>query len=189
MTSRSTWRHSNQVGNHSRSCLARLPPTTAIIAGTIRSWNLLASDVSPCLCECDESRASRVILTISRQSDLNRPNRAAQNPFDDEPRRISTYTATEIATLQSRLDKQLGPEYISTRPGAGGGKVHYLAAEKAINLANEVFGFNGWSSAIQQVQVDFVSRQQDTQGTRADGSRWTRIASARYPSDFPSSFV
>ena len=34
--------------------------------------------------------------------------------------------------------------------------MHYLAAEKAINLANEVFGFNGWSSAIQNVQVDFV---------------------------------
>jgi DNA repair and recombination protein RAD52 len=54
------------------------------------------------------------------------------------------------------LEKQLGPEYISTRPGAGGGKVHYLAAEKVINLANEVFGFNGWSSSIQNVQIDFV---------------------------------
>ena len=54
------------------------------------------------------------------------------------------------------MEKQLGPEYISTRPGAGGGKVHYLAAEKVINLANEVFGFNGWSSSIQNVQIDFV---------------------------------
>src|SRR2546430_12119910 len=35
-------------------------------------------------------------------------------------------------------------------------KVHYLAAEKVINLANEVFGFNGWSSSIQQIQIDFV---------------------------------
>jgi recombination DNA repair RAD52 pathway protein len=70
---------------------------------------------------------------------------------------INEYTAQEIATLQSRLDKQLGPEYISTRPGNGGGKVHYLAAEKVINLANEVFGFNGWSSAIRDVQIDFVS--------------------------------
>lgn len=69
---------------------------------------------------------------------------------------MTEFTAQEIATLQSRLEKQLGPEYISTRPGAGGGKVHYLAAEKVINLANEVFGFNGWSSAIQNVQIDFV---------------------------------
>ena len=70
---------------------------------------------------------------------------------------ISEYTAQEIATLSSRLEKQLGPEYISSRPGAGGGKVHYLSADKCINLANEVFGFNGWSSAIQNVQIDFVS--------------------------------
>jgi len=69
---------------------------------------------------------------------------------------VSEYTAQEIATLQSRLDKQLGPEYISSRPGAGGQKVHYLAAEKVIGLANEVFGFNGWSSAIQNIQIDFV---------------------------------
>jgi DNA repair and recombination protein RAD52 len=78
------------------------------------------------------------------------------NPFEERPHRISAYTAQEIATLQSRLNKQLGPEYISTRPGAGGGKVAYLAAEKVINLANEVFGFNGWSSSIQNVTVDFV---------------------------------
>ena len=69
---------------------------------------------------------------------------------------MTEYTAQEVATLQSRLDKQLGPEYVSTRPGAGGGKVHYLAAEKAINLANEVFGFNGWSSSVQNMQIDFV---------------------------------
>lgn len=79
------------------------------------------------------------------------------NPFEEPQRRISEYTAQEIATLQSRLDKQLGPEYISSRPGASGQRVHYLAAEKCINLANEVFGFNGWSSAIQNIQIDFVS--------------------------------
>lgn len=79
------------------------------------------------------------------------------NPYEEQKNHINEYTAQEIATLQSRLDKQLGPEYISTRPGNGGGKVHYLAAEKVINLANEVFGFNGWSSAIKDVQIDFVS--------------------------------
>ncbi|KAJ5812251.1 hypothetical protein N7474_008552 [Penicillium riverlandense] len=71
------------------------------------------------------------------------------NPFEEPQRRMSEYTAQEIATLQARLDKKLGPEYISSRPGAAGTKVHYLAADKCINLANEVFGFNGWSSSIQ----------------------------------------
>ncbi|KAF8418533.1 RAD52 DNA repair protein [Tirmania nivea] len=78
------------------------------------------------------------------------------NPFDEEPQKLTPYTVEEITTLQSRLDKQLGPEYISSRPGAGGAKVHYLAADKVISLANEVFGFNGWSSSIRNIQIDFV---------------------------------
>lgn len=78
------------------------------------------------------------------------------NPFDEEPTKLSPYTVEEIATLQSRLDKQLGPEYISSRPGPSGTKIHYLAADKVINLANEVFGFNGWSSSIRNIQIDFV---------------------------------
>lgn len=80
----------------------------------------------------------------------------AANPFEEPPRRMSEYTAQEIATLQARLDKKLGPEYISSRPGASGQRVHYLSADKCINLANEVFGFNGWSSSIQNIQIDFV---------------------------------
>lgn len=72
------------------------------------------------------------------------------------------YTAQEIATLQSRLEKQLGPEYLSARSGPSGQKVHYIAAEKCIALANEVFGFNGWSSAIREVQVDFVDEHPQT---------------------------
>ena len=90
---------------------------------------------------------------------MQRQAHAITNPFEEIPLRINEYTALDIATLQSRLDKQLGPEYISTRPGAGGSRVHYLAAEKVINLANEVFGFNGWSSGIQNVHVDYVEEK------------------------------
>ena len=97
-----------------------------------------------------------------RPGEQRRIANAIPNPFDEAPTRINEYTAQQIATLQSRLDRQLGPEYISTRPGAGGGKVHYLAAEKVINLANEVFGFNGWSSSIRDVQIDFVDENPST---------------------------
>ncbi|KAK7940878.1 DNA repair protein rad52 [Apiospora aurea] len=86
----------------------------------------------------------------------------AANPFAEAKPRISEYTATEIATLQSRLEKQLGPEYLSARSGPSGQKVHYIAAEKCIALANEVFGFNGWSSSIQNIQVDFVDENPQT---------------------------
>ncbi|KAL2758204.1 hypothetical protein ACRALDRAFT_2025835 [Sodiomyces alcalophilus JCM 7366] len=84
------------------------------------------------------------------------------NPFEEPQRRVSEYTAQEIATLQSRLERQLGPEYISSRAGPSGQRVHYITAEKCIALANEVFGFNGWSSSIQNIQVDFVDENPQT---------------------------
>lgn len=98
--------------------------------------------------------------SVGDQHKSNGP--AAENPFEEVKHRPSPYTASEIATLQARLDKQLGPEFISSRPGAAGGKVHYLAGEKVINLANEVFGFHGWSSSIQNIQIDFVDEHAQT---------------------------
>ncbi|KIX95761.1 uncharacterized protein Z520_08469 [Fonsecaea multimorphosa CBS 102226] len=95
--------------------------------------------------------------------DQHKPNGSTTaNPFEEQTPRITEYTAQEIATLQSRLDKQLGPEYLSSRSGPGGTKLHYLAADKAISLANEVFGFNGWSSSIQNIQIDFVDENPQT---------------------------
>lgn len=74
------------------------------------------------------------------------------------PSDISLRTAQHIATLQAKLDKKLGPEFISQRPGPGGvQKLTYVEGWKVINLANEVFGFNGWSSSISNLTVDYVS--------------------------------
>ncbi|KAI9756337.1 MAG: DNA repair protein rad52 [Lichina confinis] len=92
--------------------------------------------------------------------DQHKANPTITNPFSETECRISEFTAQEIATLSSRLEKQLGPEFISTRPGAAGQRVHYVAAEKCINLANEIFGFNGWSSSIKNIQIDFVDESQ-----------------------------
>ncbi|KAL7942160.1 hypothetical protein V8C42DRAFT_332718 [Trichoderma barbatum] len=89
-------------------------------------------------------------------------HQAWANPFEEAKPRIAEWTAKEIATIASRLDKQLGPEYISSRAGPGGSRVHYLTAEKVIGLANEVFGFNGWSSSIQNIQVDFADENSQT---------------------------
>jgi DNA repair and recombination protein RAD52 len=102
---------------------------------------------------------SRRQSSRSLTHNINRPGDQygnIPNPFSEPPTRISEYTALQIATLQSRLDKFLGPEYIAHRPGAGGKRYHYIPSEKVIGLANEVFGFNGWSSSIQNVQIDYV---------------------------------
>ncbi|KAF8800620.1 hypothetical protein BYT27DRAFT_7116857 [Phlegmacium glaucopus] len=70
---------------------------------------------------------------------------------------VSEETAKKIASLQVKLNQKLGPEFISQRPGPGGGpKLTYAEGWKVINLANEVFGFNGWSSSIVNLNTDFV---------------------------------
>lgn len=72
---------------------------------------------------------------------------------------VSEETAKRIATLQAKLNKKLGPEFVSQRPGPGGGpKLTYAEGWKIINLANEVFGFNGWSSSVVNLSTDFMDR-------------------------------
>lgn len=58
--------------------------------------------------------------------------------------------------LQTLLAKRPGPEYLSTRPGAGGTKFVYIEAWKVIELANEIFGFNGWTTETKTIDVDYV---------------------------------
>jgi DNA repair and recombination protein RAD52 len=74
---------------------------------------------------------------------------------------MSVASAQKIAQLQALLDRKLGPEYISTRPGPGGNqKLTYAEGWKIINLANEIFGFNGWSSSVMSLTVDFIDTQE-----------------------------
>lgn len=76
---------------------------------------------------------------------------------------LSEETARKIATMQAKLNKKLGPEYISQRPGPGGGpKLTYAEGWKIINLANEVFGFNGWSSNVVSLTTDFIDYLEET---------------------------
>ncbi|MBN3317557.1 RAD52 protein, partial [Atractosteus spatula] len=66
------------------------------------------------------------------------------------------YTAEEYQAVQDALRQKLGPEYISTRQAGGGQKVCYIEGHKVISLANEMFGYNGWSHSISQQNIDFV---------------------------------
>ncbi|KAG2156733.1 Rad52/22 family double-strand break repair protein-domain-containing protein [Suillus bovinus] len=76
---------------------------------------------------------------------------------------MSDDTAIKIATLQAKLNKKLGPEYISQRPGPGGGpKLTYAEGWKIINIANEVFGFNGWSSQIVNMTTDYMDYNEES---------------------------
>ncbi|XP_064447808.1 ATP-dependent zinc metalloprotease YME1L1-like isoform X2 [Mirounga angustirostris] len=66
------------------------------------------------------------------------------------------YTAEEYQAIQNALRQRLGPEYISSRTAGGGQRVCYIEGHRVINLANEMFGYNGWAHSITQQNVDFV---------------------------------
>lgn len=66
------------------------------------------------------------------------------------------FSPEEHAAIQKALRQKLGPEFISQRPGAGGQKLAYVEGWRLVNLANETFGFNGWSHSVSTQTVDFV---------------------------------
>jgi len=66
------------------------------------------------------------------------------------------FTPEERDAIQRYLRLNLGPDYISQRVGAGNNKVSYIEGWKAIELANEAFGFDGWSSSIRDITTDFM---------------------------------
>ncbi|KAG5363812.1 DNA repair and recombination protein [Yarrowia sp. B02] len=72
------------------------------------------------------------------------------------------YSRSEERQVSDLLKHNLGPEFISKRPSPGGRSVHYLEGWKVFNLANEIFGFNGWRSEIIKLEVDYCDRNPDT---------------------------
>ncbi|GAA99205.1 uncharacterized protein L969DRAFT_86416 [Mixia osmundae IAM 14324] len=75
------------------------------------------------------------------------------------------------AHIQQSLDKRLGPEHLSSRPGPGGRKLHYLEGNRAIGIANQVWGYDGWSTEILDQQFDYHEMDPVTK-------RWSTCASA-----------
>ncbi|RKP11150.1 hypothetical protein THASP1DRAFT_27068 [Thamnocephalis sphaerospora] len=67
-----------------------------------------------------------------------------------------TFSAEEHDTLSRNLTRYLGPDCVASRAGQGGTKLHYIEGWKVLNLANDVWGFDGWSSSIVEVTVDYI---------------------------------
>lgn len=105
----------------------------------------------------NESTASE--RTTRERVDISNKRSPPANEHSMRKRRRESesvpFSEEESERIQGLLNKVLGPEYISFRPGGGGQKVSYIEGWKALNLANEIFGFNGWSSELISTQVDY----------------------------------
>jgi DNA repair and recombination protein RAD52 len=83
-----------------------------------------------------------------RHSNVNR--RVIQRPFSVE----------ECSRIQSTLKKPIDMEHIQFRPSAQG-SVGYVEGWKALSIANDIFGFDGWSSEILSLSPDFIDTSAD----------------------------
>ncbi|CAE6395872.1 unnamed protein product [Rhizoctonia solani] len=88
----------------------------------------------------------------------------------------SSLSMEQLAQMQAKLNKKLGPEFLSQRPGPGGGpKLTYAEGWKIINLANEVFGFNGWSSSVLSITTDYIDQNPETHRYNVGVSALVRV--------------
>jgi len=66
------------------------------------------------------------------------------------------FSEEEQAAVQRALQRRLGPNFVSMKPQGGGKYVPYLETGKAVSMANEVFGYNGWSHSVTSQSIDFI---------------------------------
>jgi len=119
-----------------------------------------------------EPGLSRPILNTNGSADNPTDNPAvfgrgpvtpAVNPFAAPPQssRAASFTAEEKQRLELELPKYLAPEFTSTRSGPGQSSLTYIEGWRIKNLANKLFGFDGWSHSIADVTVDFLDVDRD----------------------------
>mmetsp|Transcript_20040 Transcript_20040/g.27588 ORF Transcript_20040/g.27588 Transcript_20040/m.27588 type:complete len:425 (+) Transcript_20040:91-1365(+) len=69
------------------------------------------------------------------------------------------YSEEDLHTTGELLQRKLGAEHLSNRPGAGNQTFTYVEGWKAIELANSILSFNGWSCSIAEITPDFVEER------------------------------
>ena len=80
------------------------------------------------------------------------------------------FTEQEIEEIKRSLHAKLEADEISYRQSAQGGNLAYVEGWRIIAIANEIFGFNGWSSEILEHTVDFVDEISPSNNLNSNGS-------------------
>lgn len=58
--------------------------------------------------------------------------------------------------IAKQLCQRLGPEYIKFRSNGSARMVAYIEGWTAIEIANRIFGYDGWTSEIKNIGVDYI---------------------------------
>lgn len=69
------------------------------------------------------------------------------------------FSNDERSRIQSLLQTRLPADQMAQRTGPGNQKLTYVESWRSIELANEIFGFSGWSSTILSLDMDFIDEK------------------------------
>jgi DNA repair and recombination protein RAD52 len=73
-------------------------------------------------------------------------------------RPIRLFSPSEESAIKAKLEAPIPAEGIAYRSSSGG-QVAYIEGWRAFNYANDIFGFNGWSSEILNFTTDFMDEE------------------------------
>lgn len=66
------------------------------------------------------------------------------------------FEPSEQENVNAFLHQKLGKDNLTRRPGPRGTRLTYIESCKAIELANQAFGFNGWSCRVLECKEEYV---------------------------------
>lgn len=84
------------------------------------------------------------------------PEGALRNTSDTSP-------FSDAKRIQDLLEAKLVKDEIAQREGGGGQKVSYIEAWRVIEKAQAIFGFDGWSSRVLDIQKEYEEQNSSTQ--------------------------
>ncbi|KAL7270406.1 Cell death protease [Rhizina undulata] len=81
---------------------------------------------------------------------------AHRNAVPAVPTPFPKFPPEEFERTSTLLNQNLGPEYLQSRVAHGNKRVLYIAGERVIRIANDVFGYDGWYSVVVHENIDFI---------------------------------
>lgn len=90
---------------------------------------------------------------------------SGEKPSLPIPYGSAQFDKAEQENIQRTLNYPLEREDVSSRRGFGGKNLSYITGGRVIQKANEIFGFNGWSTSIIDLSVDYCDKIDGTYNT------------------------
>ena len=86
---------------------------------------------------------------------MKKINEKDKNQNKDELPEFGKRKFDNVDEIRNLLQKKVDEKLCSVRPGPSNMRLLYMEGNKVIELANAIFGHDGWSTAITNLNVDF----------------------------------